>query len=174
MTKYTLALFFLLCTMNAGAQKTFTEAIQQVKESMGQIVLHQDKTITDLVNGISNALTGSSSKATAGRGYHQVGDSIVADSLLTGQKVKRTGYRIQVYFGDNSRQGKSEARAAGTRFKNYFPETPVYVSFVSPQWLCRVGDFQTHEEATEFLHHMREMGVFTEALIVKSKINVRL
>ena len=83
------------------------------------------------------------------------------------------GYRIQVYFGDNSRQGKAEARAAGLRFRNSFPEHSVYVSFISPHWLCRVGDFRTREEAREVLRQIREMGMFREAVVVKSKINAR-
>jgi len=88
--------------------------------------------------------------------------------------MKMNGFRIQVYFGDNSRQGKAEARAVGQRFRNSFPELPVYVNFDSPHWLCRAGDFRTMEEASEVLRQIREMGIFREAIIVKSKINVRL
>jgi hypothetical protein len=97
-----------------------------------------------------------------------------ADSLSLGPKVKINGFRIQVYFGDNSRKGKTEARAAGLRFRNSFPELPVYVSFASPHWKCQAGDFRTIEEASEILKQIREMGIFREAVIVKSKINVRL
>ena len=99
---------------------------------------------------------------------------MAVDSLLLGQKVKINGYRIQVYFGDNSRKGKTEARAAGLRFKKYFPALSIYVSFVSPHWLCRAGDFRTMEEASEVLRQIRQMGIFREAVIVKSKINVRM
>ena len=49
----------------------------------------------------------------------------------------------------------------------------VYAGFQSPHWLCRAGDFRTVEEANEYLHKMRETGRFDEAVIVKSKINVR-
>ena len=55
-----------------------------------------------------------------------------------------------------------------------FPDLPVYVSFASPHWLCRAGDFRSMEEASEVLRQIREMGIFREAVIVKSKINVRL
>ena len=79
--------------------------------------------------------------------------------------MKINGYRIQVYFGDNSRKGKTEARAAGLRFRNSFAELPVYVSFVSPHWLCRAGDFRTMEEASDVLRQIREMGIFPEAVI---------
>ena len=166
MKKYALALFFCLGALNVSAQQTFTEKLQQVVDSVGKIVLHQEKTITDLVNG---ALKSTTKKIQADQ------DSIASaavDSLSHGTRV-RNGYRIQVYFGDNSRKGKAEARAAGLRFRNYFPNQRVYVSFVSPHWLCRVGDFRTNEEAREILRQIREMGVFREAVVVKSKINAR-
>ena len=169
--KYIFAFIFCLSALTLGAQQTFTDKLQQVVESAGRIVLHQDKSITDLVNG---ALKSSSSKKKQIDGSEQ--DSIEtapADSLLRGIRVKMNGYRIQVYFGDNSRKGKAEARAAGLRFRNYFPGHSVYVTFVSPHWLCRVGDFRTNEEAREVLRQIREMGIFREAVIVKSKINAR-
>ena len=53
-------------------------------------------------------------------------------------------------------------------------QQPVYVSFASPHWLCRAGDFRTIEEASEILRQIREMGIFREAVLVKSKIKVRL
>jgi hypothetical protein len=170
--KYTFALALLLSATTLSAQQTFTEKLQEVVESAGRIVLHQDKSITDLVNG---ALKSGSSKKKQVDGSEQ--DSIEtapADSVLHGIRVKMNGYRIQVYFGDNSRKGKAEARAAGLRFRNYFPGHSVYVSFISPHWLCRVGDFRTNEEAREMLRQIREMGIFREAVIVKSKINARL
>ena len=170
--KYTVALILLLGSLTASAQQTFTDKLQQAVESAGRIVLHQEKSITDLVNG---TLKSGGSKKNKADGSEQ--DSIASaavDSLSHGVKVKMNGYRIQVYFGDNSRKGKTEARAAGLRFRNYFPTQPVYVSFVSPHWLCRVGDFRTNEEAREVLREIREMGIFREAVVVKSKINARL
>lgn len=171
MTKQILALLFCLASTAVSAQQTFTTVLQHKADSAGQIVLHQDKAISDLVDGTARTASGITESV---RNAVHAGDSIVSDSIALAQKVKKIGYRIQVYFGDNSRQGKSGARTAGQRFKNFFPDVPVYVSFVSPQWFCRVGDFQSNEEALELLHQMREMGVFQDAVIVKSKINVRL
>ena len=173
--KYIFALIVWLGLMPLSAQQTFTDKLQQVVGSEGRIVLHQDKSITDLVNGMVK-------KPAASPAQHRqvdsttshLTDSAAMDSLSLGPKVKMNGFRIQVYFGDNSRKGKTEARAAGLRFKNFFPQLPIYVTFASPHWLCRAGDFRTMEEASEFLSQIRDMGIFREAVIVKSKINVRL
>jgi hypothetical protein len=170
--KYAIALILSLSVYTLNAQQTFTDKLQEVVESAGRIVLHQEKNITDLVNG---ALKSSPSKKK--QVENQEHDSIASaavDSLSQGIRVKMNGYRIQVYFGDNSRKGKAEARAAGLRFRSSFPEHSVYVSFISPHWLCRVGDFRTNEEAREVLRQIREMGIFREAVIVKSKINARI
>ena len=172
--KYTFALILWLGTLALSAQQTFTDKLQQVVESVGRIVLHQDKSITDLVNGTTKKPTAPVQRRQVDGALSQLPDSMAIDSLSLGPKVKINGYRIQVYFGDNSRKGKAEARAAGLRFRNSFPELSVYVSFVSPHWKCQAGDFRTMEEASEVLKQIREMGIFREAVIVKSKINVRL
>jgi hypothetical protein len=171
--KYTFALALWLGALTLSAQQTYTDKLQQVADSVGRIVLHQDKSITDLVNGPKTSVVPAQKKRMDGT-TSQNSDSTGLDSLSLGAKVKMNGFRIQVYFGDNSRKGKTEARAAGLRFRNSFPQFPVYVSFVSPHWLCRAGDFRTMEEASEVLRQIREMGIFHEAVIVKSKINVRL
>ena len=173
--KYAFVLTLWLGALTLSAQQTFTDKLQQAMESAGRIILHQDRSITDLVNGTKmSASTPGQRRQIDDTTSLQFPDSMALDSLSFGQKVKISGYRIQVYFGDNSRKGKTEARAAGLRFRNSFPELPVYVSFVSPHWLCRAGDFRTMEEASEVLRQIREMGIFREAVIVKSKINVRL
>lgn len=174
MRKYFFALIACLGLIDVSAQQVFTERLQVVNGSEGRIVLHQDKNITDLVNGTTKRPSSRWRWGEADGTAAHVGDSTAVDSLLHGPKMKINGYRIQVYFGDNSRNGKNEAKAAGQSFKNYFPELPVYVSFVSPHWLCRAGDFRTMEEAGEVLSQIRTMGIFREAVIVRSKINVRL
>jgi len=175
----TLALFFACVMINA--QVKFTEEIQTVYPGKGKIVLHQSKVITDLVNGAAPKSTSVAAKSerktipSAARNL-QVVDSILADSLnlqSAGVRVRMNGYRIQVYLGGNTRKGKTEAQAMKERVKGFFPELSVYTGFLSPHWICRVGDFRTVEEANEYLQQMRETGRFDEAVIVKSKINAR-
>lgn len=192
--KYAFAFTFWLSVLYLSAQQTFSDRLQQAVGSAGRIVLHQDKDITDIVNNTPKktvpapAPTTKSTQKTTEKPTQkkqvpdsthsstvpQLPDSTAADSLSLGPKVKINGFRIQVYFGDNSRKGKTEAQSAGRRFRNTFPELPVYVSFASPHWLCRAGDFRTMEEANEVLKQIREKGIFRESVIVKSKINVRM
>ena len=86
--------------------------------------------------------------------------------------MKVNGYRIQVYAGGNNRQSKLEAYRMASLVRSNFEDVSVYTHFISPRWICRVGDFRTYEEANELLRRMRQTQKFREASIVKSKIIV--
>ena len=88
------------------------------------------------------------------------------------KRIRINGFRVQVYYGGNNQKSKQQARQMAQRVKVWFEDLPVYTSFSSPHWICRVGDFQTREEAMEVLTAMRESGRFPKAIIVKSKINI--
>lgn len=90
------------------------------------------------------------------------------------KRMRVNGFRVQVYYGGNNHQSKLQAQRMAERAKIWFEEQSVYTSFASPHWICRVGDFQTREEAMELLKAMRESGRFPMAVIVKSKVNVFL
>ncbi|MDE5560677.1 MAG: SPOR domain-containing protein [Bacteroidaceae bacterium] len=100
-------------------------------------------------------------------------DSVSArpDSIQP-KRIRVNGFRVQVYSGGGNQNGKLQARRMADKVKIWFEGLPVYTSFSSPRWLCRVGDFQTREEAMELLQLMRETKQFPMAIIVKSKVNI--
>lgn len=180
----TLVTYFAFC-VSLVAQVKYTDVIQQTTPGSGKLTLHQSQEITDLVNGTtsakslataSSAVKSKASSTVAKVSSSQVVDSLSLDSVpaaSVGKKYTSSGYRIQVYSGDNSRRGKNEAHSIGLRVKGYFNSLPVYINFISPHWVCRVGDFRTYEEASEYFRQMKSMGGFAEAVIVRSKITVR-
>ena len=89
------------------------------------------------------------------------------------KRIRVNGFRVQVYYGGNNQQSKRAALKMAETVKIWFEDLPVYTTFSSPRWTCRVGDFQTREEAMQLLTTMRETGRFPKAIIVKSKINIR-
>lgn len=93
----------------------------------------------------------------------------VDSSLLT--KVRINGFRVQLYSGGNSRMDKMRAQSIAQSAKGLFIQSPVYTQFISPHWVCRMGDFKTHEEALEALHEVRATSRFPEAVIVRCKVN---
>lgn len=93
-------------------------------------------------------------------------------NIVPSKRIRVNGFRVQVYYGGNNQKSKLQARKMAERAKIWFEDLPVYTSFSSPHWICRVGDFQTREEAMEVLQAMRESRRFPRAIIVKSKINI--
>ena len=93
----------------------------------------------------------------------------VDSSLLT--KVRINGFRVQLYSGGNSRMDKMRAQSMAQTAKGMFSQSSVYTQFISPHWVCRMGDFRTHEEALTMLREVRATGCFPEAVIVRCKVN---
>lgn len=174
-----ISVFVGLLSSNGWAQEKYTEYLLRQKAGKGQVVLHQSAHITDLVNGVQAAPvapkpTTPSAKRTE-TPVRQQQDTLTQTQEptgQTGQRVRANGYRIQVFSGGNSRAAKTEANMMGQRVKSLFLELPVYTHFISPHWICRVGDFRTYEEAHEVFQKLKETGRFPEAVIVKSKIIV--
>lgn len=147
-------LFFLtmLILPFYGYSQDILKYLETHKSGEGTVTIHQDKRISDLI-----------------------GKSVVTDNTSGEKKVlKSTGYRVQVYAGNNSRTAKEEAAAKGAQVKEYFPEIPVYTFFSSPRWLCRIGDFKSIEEADATMRKIKATGVFKEISIVKEIINIPL
>lgn len=153
------------------AQTTFTERLQQSEAGRGTVRLHHDADIEALLYSRRYGTTKLRTSSTAL--HHSDTVSASVDTLMfgLGRKVRMNGYRVQVYAGGNSRDAKHRAYQIEGQVKACFPDQPVYTRFVSPRWICHVGDFCTREEALELLQDMRRTGLFPEAITVRCKIN---
>ena len=163
-------------TLMLSAQTPYTERLQKEEPGKGKVLIHQSKTLADLVNGVvsesvvEKVIKAVTSLVSPESKNEETEEPAAAPTPTT--KVRMNGYRIQVYSGGNSRQAKSEASMMGNRVKSMFGDLSVYTNFASPHWICRVGDFRTYEEANEVYRQLKETGRFREAVIVKSKVNV--
>lgn len=147
-----LSLIACMClSLSAWAQDLVT-VLQEKKSGQGEVTLHQDSRLNDLVRG------GAVSTGAVTEGDKQV--------------AKVAGFRVQVYAGNNSRQARSEASNIGDKVKELFPELPVYTHFINPRWLCQVGDFRSIEEADAVMRKLKETGEFKEMAIVRGIINI--
>ena len=163
---------FLLFFAVPGTAQTFTEQLTQSREGEGQVTLQQDSEITALVNGTAPVRSASAARTVVPDTTLTAHTDTTSTAVSTGRRMKTVGYRIQVYAGGNNRQSKAEALYMANLVRSTFSGIPVYTHFVSPRWICRVGDFRTYEEANELLRRMRITQQFREASIVKSRIIV--
>jgi hypothetical protein len=60
------------------------------------------------------------------------------------------GFRVQVFSSNRQRVAKDEAFRLESRLNEAFPGVGVYVSYTSPFWKVRIGDFKSMEEARSF------------------------
>lgn len=60
------------------------------------------------------------------------------------------GFRVQVFSSNRQRVAKDEAFRLESRLNEAFPGVGVYVSYTSPFWKVRIGDFKSKEEARLF------------------------
>lgn len=144
------------------AQRNIITHLQTEKPGQGKVAIHQDEAIAKLVSGTNSAI--------------DFGEPAIKNIAQGTPEVRRTikakGYRIQVYAGNNSRRAKNEAMSIASRIREEFPEIQVYTYFLSPRWLCRVGDFKSIEEADEMLRRLKKEGGYREVSIVKEQINL--
>ncbi len=173
LNRITLLLSFVLIPLMGMAQGKYTDYLQKRVAGQGQVVVHQDAELDDLVNGKASATASKADKASSnisGEMAEQEEEApVVAPS---GRHTTANGYRVQVVSLGSTAKDKAKAESMGRLFKNYFPGTNVYISFRSPHYVCLVGDYKTREEASEMLQQMRETRQFGSASVVRSKINV--
>ncbi len=167
MKKIFLSLILVVCATAVSAQEKFTDKLTKKVPGQGTVTVIQDAEIKKMVDGSDSFR---SVVNTVGHPSESDSQSVSTTRKSSTRKMKANGYRIQVYAGGNSRASRQEAQSMASRVRSEFPEWSVYTHFQSPRWICRVGDFQTYEEAASALRELRATNRFNEALIVKSVI----
>lgn len=87
--------------------------------------------------------------------------------------TSRTGYRVLVFDDNNPRTARSQAESRHRQMQAEFPQMRAYVTFNSPYWRVKVGDFRTRGEAeaamAELRHKFPALAAYMR--IVRDKIN---
>jgi hypothetical protein len=79
------------------------------------------------------------------------------------------GYRIQIFF-DSGNNSKTKAQSIFEGFKAKYPDERAYLSFKSPNYKVRVGDFRTRLDAQRFLNDI--IDEYPNAWIIADMINL--
>lgn len=87
--------------------------------------------------------------------------------------VSKVGYRVQVFDDNNPRTARRNAEAYHAQMQKQFPEFRSYLSFNSPYWRVRVGDFHNRAEAEAVMAEIRRAVPALSAYlrIIRDKIN---
>lgn len=179
-------MFWALLPMIVFAQTGFVEKVQKSSEGWGKVSINQESRLTRLLNGDTvivqekkveeKNVNSEKHKIDAKKDEEKVSvDSYEANGSVRPVKMKRykiSGYRIQIYAGNNSRNSRVEAERVAQRFKGFFPKVSAYTHFYPPRWVCRVGDFKTAEQATAFMSQIQQLKAFSGLIVVKTAIQV--
>lgn len=90
--------------------------------------------------------------------------------------AQSSGFRIQVFSDNNYRTAKNSALYKEGLIKEAFPEMETYVTFTSPFWRLRVGDFRSYEEAGNALRELKREfpQMAREMRVVRDKIHIQI
>jgi len=78
------------------------------------------------------------------------------------------GYRVEIFFSSKM-DAHEKARQTKVDFLSKFPDYPVYVVFVAPNFRVRVGDFRTKSEAWKLYKKIER--IYPAAFVVHGNIN---
>lgn len=169
----TLLIILLLTARPHVWGQTFTEHIRDTESGKGRVIITQSERIETLVNGKPHEEEAEAARKPAASAKNETsetpkssGKPTTAYNPGTRQRYKAKGFRIQVFTGGNSRTDKDNAARAGRKIKSAYPELSVYAHFVSPRWVCRVGDFRSREDAEKYVALIRRDGLTQECHIV--------
>lgn len=95
-------------------------------------------------------------------------DSLIQKHIALNKKFPgMEGYRVMIYFesGNNS---KDSANKVIERFHEKYPNVPAYLSFNSPYYRVRVGNFRSRMEGERFVNRIK--GIYSNAWVIQTKI----
>lgn len=101
--------------------------------------------------------------------------AIETPTIARPSAAKVVGYRVQIFADNNSRTAKGEARLRERALNASFPIYGTYVTYASPYWRLRVGDFKSQYEAEKAADDIRRAfpKYSKEVRVVRDRVNAR-
>ncbi|WP_297091883.1 SPOR domain-containing protein [uncultured Draconibacterium sp.] len=66
-----------------------------------------------------------------------------------------SGYRVEIFFS-SALDAKKQALDTKTEFLTNYPDFPVHIKFIAPNFRVRVGDFRTKNEALKLYKQVQK------------------
>lgn len=104
---------------------------------------------------------------------HPAAEASDTPAATPARNTSRAGYRVQIFDDNNARTAKREAQSRRSMVGARFPEFRTYVSFNSPYWRVKVGDFHSRSEAEAAMGAIRQAfpALGPHLRIVRDRIN---
>jgi len=99
-------------------------------------------------------------------------DSLIEGYVVSGSNAKSEqatsldGYRVQIFSGSD----RKDAYDAQAKFQEKYPGIGTYLTYRSPDFKVRIGDFRSRLEAEKMVQELKTR--FTGLFIIPEKINL--
>ena len=103
-----------------------------------------------------------------------VAHSAAATESHSSTPTQRTGYRVQIFEDNNPQTARRQAEHYNAELHARFPQFRSYVTFNSPYWRVKAGDFRSRAEAEAAMAEFRAEfpGIGSFMRVVRDKINL--
>ncbi|MFR9165806.1 MAG: SPOR domain-containing protein [Dysgonomonas sp.] len=142
--------FIILCIAACLGQGSIITDLNQPKAGQGSITIYQDETIEGLI-GLKSAAEGTTTPV---QNDQNTGETPVKHEPTN--YIQTKGYKIQVFSGNDQRRSKNEAYSKKEMIQSSFPDMEVAITFRSPVWRVRVGNFKTYEQAFQAMKELKD------------------
>lgn len=88
------------------------------------------------------------------------------DRSVPGTKMKVSGYRVQIYSGNN----RNDAYSAQSKFKRIYPNINTYVSYSQPNYRVKAGDFTSKAQAQGLMEELKKN--FNSVFIFNEEVTI--
>ena len=169
---------YLLSSLSVTkAQTSFLNQLTEQTEGQGTITVVQDAQMDSIVNGLIIVPSAPEIEKKNPEHIKSTQTKVQNGALLGAKQMsgavhKAKGYRIQVYFGGSKAEDKKKAQQLASKIHSRYPELLSYVTFVSPHWRCRVGNFAKKDEAEIYRKKLHVSGLAPNSMIVQSEIYI--
>lgn len=95
------------------------------------------------------------------------------DAVSSSQSQRGLGYRIQVFSDNNARTAKANAEYRKHLIESQMEGLRGYLTYESPYWRVRIGDFRTQAEASTVMRQLKSMfpAFANDLRLVRERIN---
>lgn len=165
---YIFLCLFVISICSNAQNRSIVDDLNTAKAGQGRIVIYQDDNIRNLVgtNLLVNTVTNTAAMAS------QLSTSTEGTEAPK-NIVKTKGYRIQVYSGSDQKTAKNEANYRKSTIQSSFPNMEVTITYNSPVWRVRAGNFRTQEQASQGLSELRaKFPTYKEMRIVDDVVKI--
>lgn len=147
---------------NEREERSIADSIEA--QSGGRIRIAMDESVARIVR--QDTIPAASSERSS------LAEESQTDPAHEGRIVYRSGYRIQLYAGNNQRTAKAQAQRLAAQVAKAFPEYGLYLAYKSPYWRLRMGDFLTREEALSAMNDIKAKlpSLSQEMRVVRDRI----